>query len=206
MPTFRLNKLIRNKLVEMYDDLGQGIVSRQLGGKGLQLALRDKIFEETSEIPIESGSRQDIIDEIADVEQVLDDLKSSLSITDDDVQQAKARKLDNKGGFSNGIFVETITLDDNDEWVEYYRNEPRKYTEISVKEQPSLEVGVYRHTKSGKEYEVLGTALHTETNEVHVVYKPLYKSDHELFVRPLYMFLESVKLDDKTLPRFEKID
>ena len=34
--------------------------------------------------------------------------------------------------------------------------------------------GVYRHTKSGKLYEVHGVALQTETNEQLVVYGALY--------------------------------
>lgn len=54
--------------------------------------------------------------------------------------------------------------------------------------------GIYHHFKdASKEYEVLGVALHTETEELMVVYKPLYDTDQELFVRPLPMFLETVE-------------
>ncbi len=53
--------------------------------------------------------------------------------------------------------------------------------------------GIYHHFKdASKEYEVLGTAFHTETEEMMVVYKPLYGTDYELFVRPVGMFLEEV--------------
>lgn len=53
--------------------------------------------------------------------------------------------------------------------------------------------GIYHHFKdSTKEYEVLGTAFHTETEELLVVYKPLYATDYELFARPVPMFLEEV--------------
>lgn len=53
--------------------------------------------------------------------------------------------------------------------------------------------GIYHHFKdTSKEYEVIGTAFHTETEELLVVYKPLYKTDQELFVRPLGMFMEEV--------------
>ncbi len=54
--------------------------------------------------------------------------------------------------------------------------------------------GIYHHFKDpAKEYEVMGTAFNTETEELMVVYKPLYETDYELFVRPLAMFLETVE-------------
>ena len=53
--------------------------------------------------------------------------------------------------------------------------------------------GIYHHFKdSTKEYEVLGTAFHTETEELLVIYRPLYETDYELFARPVLMFLEQV--------------
>jgi hypothetical protein len=60
--------------------------------------------------------------------------------------------------------------------------------------------GRYRHYK-GNEYEVLGVARHSETDERLVVYRPLY-NDTGLWVRPLAMFLETVTVDGKAVPRF----
>lgn len=65
--------------------------------------------------------------------------------------------------------------------------------------------GTYRHTKSGKLYEVLGVSLETETNEQHVVYRPLYTSEFELFARPYDMFIETIELDGEMKPRFERV-
>ena len=62
-----------------------------------------------------------------------------------------------------------------------------------------IKLGIYRHYK-GNEYEILGTAKHSETLEELVVYRKLY-SDHSLWVRPLEMFTEYVP-DTNTL-RFE---
>ena len=60
--------------------------------------------------------------------------------------------------------------------------------------------GRYRHFKGG-EYEVIGVARHSETDERLVVYRPLY-NDTGLWVRPVAMFLEPVTADGRTVPRF----
>ena len=63
--------------------------------------------------------------------------------------------------------------------------------------------GIYRHYK-GNLYQVLHTAQHSETEEVLVVYRCLY-GDYDVWVRPLTMFIETVTVDGKPLPRFELI-
>ena len=60
--------------------------------------------------------------------------------------------------------------------------------------------GRYRHFK-GKEYEVLGVARHSETEEEYVVYRQLY-GEHSLWVRPASMWNEMVTRDGKTQRRF----
>ncbi len=67
-----------------------------------------------------------------------------------------------------------------------------------------LKPGIYRHYK-GKDYQVIGTAQHSETLETLVVYKPLY-NDSGLWVRPFSMFTEDILQDGKELPRFRFIN
>ena len=64
--------------------------------------------------------------------------------------------------------------------------------------------GKYRHYK-GKEYEVTGLAIHSETLEEFIVYKPLYPSEHALWIRPKKMFFENVLINGETVKRFQKI-
>ena len=63
-----------------------------------------------------------------------------------------------------------------------------------------IRVGRYRHYK-GKDYLVLGSALHTETEEEFIVYRALY-GKRGLWVRPKAMFLDSVIVDGRQVPRF----
>lgn len=67
-----------------------------------------------------------------------------------------------------------------------------------------IKPGKYRHFK-GNEYEVLGTARHSETEEELVVYRALY-GDGGLWVRPVSMWTETVERDGQTVQRFIRIE
>lgn len=60
--------------------------------------------------------------------------------------------------------------------------------------------GIYQHFK-GSEYELIGLATHSETDEKLVVYRPQY-GERALWVRPLAMWQETVERDGETKPRF----
>nr|AIA91019.1 DUF1653 [uncultured Ruminococcus sp.] len=66
------------------------------------------------------------------------------------------------------------------------------------------EPGIWRHFKGGR-YELIGVARHSETDEPHVVYRPLYGSGG-LWVRPLLMWTELVDRDGYRGPRFVRED
>jgi hypothetical protein len=68
----------------------------------------------------------------------------------------------------------------------------------------TVKPGRYRHYK-GNEYTVIGVARHSETEEQLVVYRQEY-GEHGLWVRPKAMFLETVEVDDRMVPRFEYME
>jgi cupin 2 domain-containing protein len=70
-------------------------------------------------------------------------------------------------------------------------------------EQAAPVPGRYRHYK-GNEYTVLGVARHSETLEELVVYRQEY-GDRGLWVRPRQMFLETVAVDGRNEPRFQRV-
>jgi hypothetical protein len=65
----------------------------------------------------------------------------------------------------------------------------------------TVKTGLYEHYK-GNKYQVIEVATHSETEEKLVVYRPMY-GDMALWVRPLAMFVESVEIDGKAMPRFK---
>ena len=66
-----------------------------------------------------------------------------------------------------------------------------------------LKTGRYRHFK-GNEYELIGTARHSETLEEMVVYRALY-GEGGLWVRPAAMWMETVERDGVSHQRFTYI-
>lgn len=68
--------------------------------------------------------------------------------------------------------------------------------------QEMLLPGKYRHYKGGT-YQVIGTARHSETDELLVVYRCLADND-SLWVRPLAMFMETVLVAGCEVPRFAR--
>lgn len=68
---------------------------------------------------------------------------------------------------------------------------------------PDIATGRWRHYKGG-EYEVLGMARHSETQEPLVVYRPLYNATG-MWVRPHAMFIGEVCIDGVTQARFSPV-
>lgn len=211
MPTFQFQKLIRDKILQLHFDAGHTVDYKKINGTELKTKLREKLHEEANEIPIREKCDDEIIEEIADVQQVLDDLKRQYDITDEQVRKAQQAKCNKKGGFVDGVFIESVTVPEHDEWVNYYRKSPNKYPELSLNGKydpvlPTLSKGTYRHTKSGKDYKVLGVTYNTETYEPLVIYLPLYPSKYELFARPYDSFINTILVEGKKTSRFEKIN
>jgi hypothetical protein len=78
------------------------------------------------------------------------------------------------------------------------------------------ELGFYYHYKhdpngdfNNYAYEILGITRDSETKEFGVLYRPLYESTYmypaSYTVRPLEMFMESVRVDSHIVLRFQKI-
>jgi hypothetical protein len=63
--------------------------------------------------------------------------------------------------------------------------------------------GVYEHY-SGKKYNLIGVAHHSEDLSELVVYQAQY-GNKLIWVRPLEMFLENVEIEGVTKPRFKYV-
>lgn len=212
MVRFYLQKLVRDKVVPNCLDDPDVVHTeyRELDSQEFRRELVCKVHEETNEIPLDDNQRDESLKELADLQEVIDTLRQDFGFSIEQVQEEMARKKQKKGGFDNRHYIEYNDLVDDSKWVEIFRAQPEKYREETAgSEEQShrtrISKGIYRHSKSGKLYEVIGLALETETEDLLVIYRPLYENEYELFARPVSMFTETVVLDEKSVPRFQKI-
>ena len=78
------------------------------------------------------------------------------------------------------------------------KNKKRKANNMELKK------GKYKHFK-GNEYELIDIAIHSETLEEMVVYRPLY-GEGKLWVRPASMWNEEVIHNGEKVKRFTFIN
>lgn len=130
MVRFRLAKLVRDNIVDMQINVGTKPHYKILAKEEHIAKLIEKLSEEAQEVL--SSNVEDRPSEIADVQQILDDLKFILNIKDKQVLEAKEKKLAKNGGFRKGIYVEYLDVDQNNEWYDYYKRDPDKYPEIEI--------------------------------------------------------------------------
>lgn len=212
MPSFYFKKLVRDQVLQRcLDDPKVRTDYKILNTNEFKKELIAKIHEEAAEIPVTDTKNDEVLFEIADVQAAIDALTESYGYTKKDIEAARTKKEAKNGAFEKQAYVEKVELDDDSEWVEYFRKSPDKYEEILITEPddslvvPLVEAGVYEHYK-GKRYEVIGVGLDSEKMKPVVVYIPLYESSVPFWVRPYEMFLEFVEVDGKKVERFKKVN
>ena len=209
-----MNKLVRDAIPAMMHTENQAPIYRTLSGGELQRALLEKLKEEADEALAALNSNEAFVEELADISEVVDALQSVRGIADTELTTAKEAKRAKRGGFDSAYYIETITLDDTSEWAGYYRDRPLQYYELlpASKDKaqqftlPEFETGLYRHYK-GNYYDAIGIGCHTETGEMFVVYKALYRQEQkpDIWVRPYQDFIQTVEKNGQIVPRFQKV-
>lgn len=130
MPTFKYAKLVRDNIADWHTHAGHTPKVTHLKGKQLIRALCKKLHEEADEVDA-ALSRNELIEEIADVQQILDDICTVENIKKSEVESTQAKKFEQKGGFQNGIYIDTVYMpNEDDRWAKYCRKNPRKYPEL----------------------------------------------------------------------------
>lgn len=134
MPTFQYKKLVRDNIPGWHRENGHTVKGRTLTGRDLRAALCEKLHEEADEVDA-ALSKQELTEEIADVEQILHDLCAEEGILPSEVETARLAKADRKGGFRTGAYIETVTIpNEEDKWAQYCRQDPGKYPEVTEDE------------------------------------------------------------------------
>ncbi len=96
-----MGKLVRDRIPEIIRQQGRDPVVEYISGERLRQALKDKLVEEASEL----REAEDIVEELADVQEVLDALIEAYGLDRGALELARADKKAKRGGFSEGLYL-----------------------------------------------------------------------------------------------------
>lgn len=130
MKTFYFNKLVRDKVLQRcLDDPKVKTYYQHLETKQYIEALIEKLHEETDEVSV-ALTRDELVVELADVQEVIDALTAAYEITKDEIKSVQQSKIEKNGAFADRAYIERVELDDDSEWVAVLRAQPDKYKEV----------------------------------------------------------------------------
>lgn len=133
MPTFRYDKLVRDNIREMSEDAGHVVDGRELTEEYLLSALYEKFLEEVAELE-RAIEPDDIASELGDLLQIIYDIAELRGGSIDAAEKARRKKFAKKGGFLKGVYIETVTIpDENDPMIARLRDDPERYPEVKEK-------------------------------------------------------------------------
>jgi predicted house-cleaning noncanonical NTP pyrophosphatase (MazG superfamily) len=101
------HKLVRDGIPERIRSNGETPVTRVLSFEEYVIELKKKLLEEAAEFQ-SAESRESMIEEIADIREVLDSLTDALAIALNDLERMQKEKREKRGGFSQRIFLEHV--------------------------------------------------------------------------------------------------
>jgi len=130
MRTFQQNKLWRDIIVDLIEKDGSKIHWRRLNDVEFDQQLRIKLLEEAHEV-VESKNRQELIEEIADVYEVIDSLAQLHQISPDEIRAVQTKKREERGGFSGRKFATIAEHPAGGLGETYCLANPAKYPEIT---------------------------------------------------------------------------
>ena len=130
------NKLVRDNIPEMIKDKGESVYISNLNGDELLRALRYKLVEECFEV-LDALDPDEILEELADVSEVIDGILSFLKFKKSKLLQKQKQKKEKVGGFEEGVVLRQTNnplpmkerkegLLNNEISIEYYTGKPQK--------------------------------------------------------------------------------
>jgi predicted house-cleaning noncanonical NTP pyrophosphatase (MazG superfamily) len=102
MPVY--NKLVRDKIPNVIEKTGKSFTTRTLSDNEYKEVLVLKIDEEFAEYKSANDDKH-AIEELADLLELLHALTAIHGFTPEDLEQVRARKVDERGGFKNKIYL-----------------------------------------------------------------------------------------------------
>lgn len=128
MTEFKFDKLVRDEIVGSIEKGGGKVNYRTLDDSELVTQAKRKLLEEARELHNAEG--EDLVSELADVSELVDVLLRALDISEQDFGLIRDKKNKKAGAFGRKHYIDTVEVDEDNEWFEYYQSQPDKYPEV----------------------------------------------------------------------------
>lgn len=130
MRRFKFEKLVRDKIVDQIVSTGNKPNWKVLSDSEYIQKLKDKIIEESQEIP-RTDDKEEVVKELADIQEIIDNLLETLNISKEKFVEIQKAKNDKSGSFKKRHYIDDVeTSDEVTKWVQYYLDNSDKYPEI----------------------------------------------------------------------------
>ena len=130
MRTFRFDKLIRDSIIESMIANGEKPEYHTCSDEEYVAALIAKLQEEAVELE-PGATAAELTAELADLTEVMEALRVAIGVTAEDLAQARQAKNVKAGAFEKRIWVDTVTLQDDNPWISHLEQHSDRYPEIS---------------------------------------------------------------------------
>ncbi len=125
---FKFYKLVRDNIVPNMLAIGQKPVYRVLESDEYRAELLKKLSEEASELI--SAPEQDLLGEIADLQEIVDALVTLAGISKTDLDRVQSKKNTKNGSFGKRYYVDYVEADTESDWGKYFLEHPEKYPQL----------------------------------------------------------------------------
>lgn len=127
--TFKQNKLVRDKIVQIMEGHGSKLYSFPLNDQDFNKQLKIKLQEEAAEVQ-RTQTPQELIEELADVLEIVHALATLHNISDHDLAKAQEQKRKEKGGYNDRIFLTFAEHPKDSPQERYCLADSEKYPEV----------------------------------------------------------------------------
>ena len=131
MPTYTLNKLVRNLAAHTMEADGATVMQHTLEPAAFVAALHNKLCEEVAELSAAQGTPA-YADELADVLEIIHTLAEAHALALPDLEARRAAKATKRGSFSQRTFISSVACPAGNPWDAYFAAEPARYPVVSV--------------------------------------------------------------------------
>ena len=125
---FKVDKLIRDGLPAMMQAQGLTVFTRRLDDGEFVERLKDKLIEEAREVGT-ADSRAELMEELADLREVMLALIAGAGVSEDEVEAARLKIRAEGGGFDIRGDNAAVVGEDGSDAVAYYLARPTQYPE-----------------------------------------------------------------------------